>query len=55
MKEINILGFGTMGKQIAALFHLLDYKVNIYNKTEIKHDDFLKQIKILEKKYSFKS
>ncbi len=55
MKEINILGFGTMGKQIAALFHLLDYKVNIYNKTEIKHDDFLKQIKILEKKYFFKS
>ncbi|EAI4070381.1 hypothetical protein APU49_03385 [Campylobacter jejuni] len=55
MKEINILGFGTMGKQIAALFYILGYKVNIYNKTKIEKNDFLKQVKILEKKYSLKS
>ena len=29
-KEINILGFGTMGKQIAILFGLLDTKLTFF-------------------------
>lgn len=35
MKEINVLGFGLMGKQIVGLLYLLGYKVNIWNHKEI--------------------
>lgn len=34
MKEINVLGFGLMGKQIAGLLCLLGYRVNVWNHRE---------------------
>lgn len=51
MKEINILGFGVMARQIAALFLLLGYKINIYNKTIANQDLLEKQLRLLQKNY----
>ncbi|MCW1360740.1 3-hydroxyacyl-CoA dehydrogenase NAD-binding domain-containing protein [Campylobacter sp. CCS1377] len=53
MKEISILGFGNMGKQITALFYLMGYEVKIYNKSPICIQDCDKFIKILSKKLDF--
>lgn len=33
MKSINILGFGTMGMQLAAFFYVIGYKVTVWNRT----------------------
>lgn len=33
MKSINILGFGTMGTQLAAFFHIIGYKVTVWNRS----------------------
>jgi 3-hydroxybutyryl-CoA dehydrogenase len=49
-KEINILGFGTMGKQIAILFGLLGYKVNIFHRSFKSIDTPLDKKFLLEKK-----
>ncbi|WP_235689420.1 3-hydroxyacyl-CoA dehydrogenase NAD-binding domain-containing protein, partial [Campylobacter coli] len=49
MKQINIIGFGLMGRQIGALFYLLGYKVGIYNKSEPNIDEFNKQVKFLKR------
>ncbi len=49
---INVLGFGLMGKQIAALLYLTGCKVNLYSRKEIEEKDFLKQVKILKKRIS---
>ncbi|EAH5069372.1 hypothetical protein D1F32_08620 [Campylobacter coli] len=35
MKEINIIDFGLMGKQISALFYLLGYEIGVYNKSKL--------------------
>lgn len=32
MKEINIIDFGLMGKQISALFYLLGHEIGVYIK-----------------------
>lgn len=53
MKEINILGFGVMARQIAALFLLLGYKINIYNKTIANQDLLEKQLRLLQKKLPY--
>ena len=51
MKSINILGFGTMGMQLAAFFNVIGYKVTVWNRTF--SDAKLKRLsiekKILEK------
>lgn len=49
-KEINILGFGTMGKQIAILFGLLNYKVNIFDRSFESLDISLGKKFLIEKK-----
>jgi 3-hydroxybutyryl-CoA dehydrogenase len=38
MKELNILGFGIMGRQITGLAILLGYKVNLWNHRIIDHE-----------------
>ncbi|EIF7445005.1 3-hydroxyacyl-CoA dehydrogenase, partial [Campylobacter jejuni] len=35
MKEINMIDFGLMGKQISALFYLLGYEIGVYNKSKL--------------------
>lgn len=54
MKEINILGFGVIARQIAALFLLLGYKINIYNKTIANQDLLEKQLRLLQKYHILK-
>ncbi len=46
MKEINIIDFGLMGKQISALFYLLGYEIGVYNKSKLNIYEFEKQRKI---------
>ncbi|HEB9430773.1 TPA: hypothetical protein RZK51_001578 [Campylobacter coli] len=53
MKQINIIGFGLMGRQISALFYLLGYEVGVYNKSEPNIDEFNKQVKFLKIKLDF--
>ena len=45
--EINILGCGVMGSQIANLFSIMGYEVNIWNRTRINKDNLLRQKKLL--------
>jgi len=47
--NINILGFGLMGKQIAALLYLSGCRINIYSRSEIKEKDLLRQIKLIKR------
>lgn len=47
--EINILGYGQMAKQIAALFFLGGYNVTIWNHTAINDSEIFKSIKLLNK------
>lgn len=47
--NINILGYGVMGKQIAALLFLAGYDIFIWDNKEMKQDDVYKQIKFLKK------
>ncbi|EHE5597006.1 hypothetical protein JMR62_001798, partial [Campylobacter jejuni] len=53
MKEINIIGFGLMGRQISALFYLLGYEIGVYNKSKLNIYEFEKQIKLLQRKIDF--
>ena len=45
MKNINIIGCGLMGSQIASLFSIMGYKVNIWNRTKIDKITLLRQKK----------
>lgn len=47
MKEINIIGFGLMGRQISALFYLSGYEIGVYSKSKPNIYEFEKQIKLL--------
>lgn len=49
---INILGYGLMGKQIAALFYLGGFEVNIWNYREVVDTEFLRQLKLLKRSFS---
>ena len=46
MKNINIVGCGVMGAQIASLFSIMGYEVNVWNRTKINESNFLRQKKI---------
>ena len=48
-KKINILGSGLMGTQIANLFCIMGYEVNIWNRSKINANDLLKQKKFFLK------
>ena len=48
-KKINILGSGLMGAQIANLFCVMGYEVNIWNRSKINANDLLKQKKFFLK------
>jgi len=50
MKSINILGSGTMGLQLAALFSVLGYSVTLWNRTitDQRRKKLAVQIKMLE-------
>ncbi|MBI5542237.1 MAG: hypothetical protein HY951_19425 [Bacteroidia bacterium] len=50
--EINILGFGLMGKQIASLFFLGGHNVVIWNHQEIDLNEAYRQIKLLKKVFN---
>ena len=47
MKKINIIGCGLMGSQIAGLFSIMGYEVNIWNRNKINHNHLLRQKKII--------
>ena len=49
MKKINIIGCGLMGSQIAALFSIMGYEVNVWNRNEINQNSLLRQKKIILK------
>ena len=46
MKKINIIGCGLMGSQIAGLFSIMGYEVNIWNRNQINQDNLSRQKKI---------
>jgi 3-hydroxybutyryl-CoA dehydrogenase len=46
MKKINIIGCGLMGSQIASLFSIMGYEVNIWNRTAINESNLSRQKKI---------
>ena len=46
MKKINIIGCGLMGSQIASLFSIMGYEVNIWNRNQINQDNLSRQKKI---------
>lgn len=47
--QINILGYGLMAKQIAALFYLGGYKISIWNHKKIEISELDRQIRLLKK------
>ena len=47
--HINILGYGLMAKQIAALFHIGGHSVSIWNHQKIEPEDLGRQIRLLKK------
>lgn len=49
MMEINILGSGVMGKQIAALFYLGGFQVNVWDSQQIDEPALTRQIKLTGK------
>ena len=49
MKQVNVLGYGLMGKQIAALFYLGGFNVTIWNHREVDEKDLVRQIKLLRR------
>lgn len=55
MKIINILGFGTMGIQLAAFFHVIGYKVTVWNRSfpDAKMKRFSIEKKTIEKKIKY--
>ena len=50
--QINILGYGLMAKQIAALFYLGGYKVSIWNHKKVEPADVEKQIRLLKRSFT---
>lgn len=49
MKNINIIGCGTMGSQLACLFGMMGYNVNIWSRSNINLDKLEKQRKLLSR------
>ena len=49
MKKINIVGCGVMGAQIANLFNIMGYEVNIWNRSKIDKDNLFRQKKLILK------
>jgi len=49
MQSINILGYGVMGRQIAALFYLGGFEVNIWNDVPMVARDLERCIKLVAK------
>lgn len=48
-KKVNVLGCGLMGSQIANLFCIMGYEVNIWNRTKINLNNLLRQKRFLLK------
>ena len=48
-KEINILGCGLMGTQIASLFSLIGYEVNVWNRKKINLNNLVRYKKFITK------
>ena len=48
-KKVNVLGCGLMGSQIANLFCIMGYEVNIWNRTKIDLNNLLRQKRFLLK------
>ena len=49
MKNINIIGCGLMGSQIASLFSIMGYEVNIWNRSDVDEKNLKRQKKIIIK------
>ena len=49
MKNINIIGCGLMGLQIAGLFSIMGYGVNIWNRSPVNLNNIVRQKKIISK------
>ena len=49
MKKINVIGCGLMGSQIVALFSIMGYEVNVWNRNAISQNSLLRQKKIVLK------
>jgi len=49
MKNINIIGCGLMGSQIASLFSIMGYEVNIWNRSDVDEKSLKRQKKIIIK------
>lgn len=47
--QVNILGYGLMGKQIAALLYIGGFDVNIWNHRDIAESELLRHIKLLKR------
>lgn len=53
MKQINIIGCGLMGSQIACLFNIMGYEVSVWNRKQINLNNLDKQKKILNRMLKF--
>lgn len=49
--NINIVGFGLMGRQIASLFYLMGYEVSVFTRGVVAEKQFLREIKRVGKSY----
>ena len=49
MLEVNVIGYGQMGRQIASLLNLLGCEVVLWSRTKPEETSILRQIKILSK------
>ena len=47
--EINILGYGVMGRQISSVLILSGYKVNILSRKDIPEDKIKRNVKIISR------
>ena len=47
--KVNVLGYGLMAKQIAALFYLGGHNVTIWNHRTVDENEIKRQIKLLNK------
>lgn len=50
--HINILGYGLMAKQIAALFYIGGYKVSIWNHKKVEPTEVERQIRLLKRSFT---
>jgi 3-hydroxybutyryl-CoA dehydrogenase len=57
LKEINILGFGTMGRQVAALFFAFGFSVNVWvrKRDSEKEKKFLLDLKLVKRTLQLES